>query len=71
MVNEKIPHCESGNLDSMFDSSWLPDFHIQYELYISKCIGIMLCLRDGHAGKDKQGVIIFRNCKSNFSAHMC
>lgn len=69
LVNEKISHCESGNLDSMFDSSWLPDFHIQYELCISKCIGMMLCLRDVYAGKDKESIIIFKNCKNNFLTH--
>lgn len=63
MVNEKIPHCESENLNSTFDSSWLPDFHVQYELCISKCIGMTLCFRDGHAGKHKQGILSLKMAK--------
>lgn len=58
MVGKKNTHCQTENLASVLDSSWCPEFCIYHELWMSKCIDTKLCLRDGHARKDQQGIII-------------
>lgn len=61
----------TGNLEPVFASSRRPGFCTYYELRMSECIDTKLCLRDAHARNDQQAIIIFKNCKSNSSTHIC